>query len=48
MTIKSNVKAGGTFVNHNQNTKKALNVKTNLKAGGFVLNHVEVGLKSSR
>ena len=35
MKIKSTLKAGGVFYNHNQ----TLPIKTNLKAGGIVYNH---------
>ena len=38
MRVKSNVKAGGTYLNHNQ-TVKGLRVKSSVKAGGFGLNH---------
>ena len=33
MKIKSNVKAGGLSVNHNQKVSRGLKVKTNVKAG---------------
>jgi len=36
MTIKSNVKAGGIGLNHNEAT---LPVKTTVKAGGIAVNH---------
>ena len=36
MTIKTNVIAGGTFLNHNQS---GLAVKSAVKAGGKGLNH---------
>jgi hypothetical protein len=37
MTIKTNVKAGGQRVNHNE----TLAVRSDLKAGGLELNHNE-------
>jgi len=33
MKIKSNVKAGGTGMQHNQTIARGLKVKTNIKAG---------------
>jgi hypothetical protein len=33
MKIKSNVKAGGIDLNHNQKTARVLKVKTNIKEG---------------
>lgn len=42
MRVKSNVKAGGTLVNHNQTATsagKGLRVKSNVKAGGTSGNH---------
>jgi hypothetical protein len=33
MKIKSNVKAGGVHVNHNQATVRSLKVKSGVKAG---------------
>jgi len=33
MKIKSNVKAGGLPLNHNQTAARGLKVKTNIKAG---------------
>ena len=35
MKIKSNVKAGGLFLNHNQTVSRGLKVKTGVKAGGI-------------
>ena len=37
MKIKSNVKAGGIHLNHNQTVSRGLKVKTNVKAGTIVL-----------
>jgi hypothetical protein len=34
MKIKTNVKAGGVLLNHNQTVSRGLKVKTNVKAGG--------------
>ena len=34
LKIKSNVKAGGLFANHNQTVARGLKVKSNVKAGG--------------
>ena len=41
MKIKSNVKAGGIRLNHNQavTRTKGLRIKSNVKAGGVRLNH---------
>ena len=46
MKIKSNVKAGGQVINHNETVvrnkrSKGLTVKTGVKAGGFDLSHNE-------
>ena len=38
MRVKSNVKAGGVKLNHNQ-TVKGLRVRSNVKAGGISFNH---------
>ena len=38
MRVKSNVKAGGVQLNHNQ-TAKGLRVKSSVKAGGISWNH---------
>jgi hypothetical protein len=48
MRIKTNVKASGVGLNHNQATARGLKVRTNVKAGGIGLNHnqtVARGLK---
>ncbi len=39
MRIKSNVKAGGISMQHNQQIIRSLNVKSGVKAGRIVLNH---------
>jgi len=40
MKIKTNVKAGGTNMQHNQAVSRGLNVKTSVKAGvGPIKNH---------
>jgi hypothetical protein len=42
MRVRSNVKAGGVQVNHNQTInreKKGLRVKSNVKAGALTDNH---------
>jgi hypothetical protein len=43
MQVKTNVKAGGVNINHNQtlarDRAKGLRVKTNAKAGGIGVNH---------
>ena len=41
MTIKSNVKAGGIGLNHNQNS--GMKLKSNVKAGGISINHNQIG-----
>jgi len=46
MKLKTNVKAGGTSLNHNETiagqSKKGLRVSTNLRAGGVrMMNHNE-------
>ena len=38
MRVKSNVKAGGVSLNHNQ-TVKGLRVKSSIKAGKIAVNH---------
>ena len=45
MKVKTNLKAGGNNLNHNEtlvrDTARGLRVKTHLKAGGQNLNHNE-------
>ncbi len=43
MKTKTNVKAGGLMMNHNQS---GLRVKTNVKAGGLILNHNQSAVRS--
>jgi hypothetical protein len=49
MKIKTNVKAGGGWSNHNQTVSRGLKIRTNVKAGGLPdMNHnqsVARGLK---
>src|SRR5262249_34917013 len=39
MKIKTNVKAGGTNMQHNQKVSRGLKVKSHVKAGGMTLQH---------
>jgi len=39
MKIKTNVKAGGINLQHNQTVARALKVKTNVKSGEMTLQH---------
>jgi hypothetical protein len=54
MRVKSNIKAGGSNLNHNQTTAgdtavgRSLKVRTNIKAGGNNLNHNETMARESR
>ncbi|HEV8715554.1 MAG TPA: hypothetical protein VGX03_22350 [Candidatus Binatia bacterium] len=47
MKVKTNLKAGGIYINHNETLvrnipqARGLKVKTNLKAGGISQNHNE-------
>ncbi len=42
MKVKTNVKAGGLWQNHNETLASAgMKVKTNVKAGGNTINHNE-------
>ena len=38
MRVKTNVKAGGREINHNQSVK-GLRVRSNVKAGRILMNH---------
>jgi hypothetical protein len=37
LRVKTNVKAGGVGMNHNQTLVRSLKVKTNLKADGIIV-----------
>jgi len=39
MKVKTNVKAGGVSVQHNQTVARGLKVKTGVKAGGVQMQH---------
>jgi hypothetical protein len=54
MKVKTNIKAGGLQVKHNETLvrtskpqPKGLKVKTNIKAGGFQLNHNETVVRGA-
>ena len=47
MRVKSNVKAGGTVINHNQ-TVTGLRVKSRVKAGGTVINHNQAVVRGTK
>ena len=53
MQVKTNLKAGGISINHNETLVRApkpapsLKVKTNLKAGGISMNHNETLVRST-
>jgi hypothetical protein len=47
MKTKTNIKAGGTTLNHNETLVRGLRVKTNVKAGGQGLNHNETLVRES-
>jgi len=40
MKIKSNVKAGGENLQHNQTVARGLKVKTGVKAGYYIKKHI--------
>ena len=46
MRVKSNVKAGGTSMQHNQRITSSLKVKSGVKAGGIALNHNQTVTRS--
>ena len=48
MKIKTNVKAGGLSINHNQTISRGLKVKTNVKAGGLSANHNQTTARGLR
>ena len=41
LKVKTNIKAGGIRVNHNETLVRGLKVKTSVKAGGLRTNHNE-------
>jgi len=47
MKTRSNIKAGGTTLNHNETLVCGLRVKTNVKAGGGQINHNEALVRES-
>lgn len=46
MRIKTNVKAGGVTLQHNQRITSSLKVKSGVKAGGIALNHNQTVTRS--
>ena len=46
MRIKTNVKAGGISLQHNQRLTRSLKVKSGVKAGGIALNHNQTVTRS--
>jgi hypothetical protein len=45
MKIKTNIKAGGISMQHNQSMARGLKIKSNVKAGGISLNHNQTMLR---
>ena len=39
LKVKTNVRAGGFSLNHNQTLARGMKVKTNVRAGGLSMNH---------
>jgi hypothetical protein len=48
LKVKSNIKAGGLSVNHNQTTPRGLKVKSGVKAGGLSSNHNQTAARGLR
>ena len=46
MKIKTNVKAGGIQMQHNQTVARGLKIKTSVKAGGINLQHNQTMARS--
>ena len=45
MRVKSNVKAGGMSMQHNQRITRSLKVKSGVKAGGIATNHSQTVIR---